>query len=567
MDREETELRNVMPKPVFEFNFSILMLFRCLRRERAEQFQNGEVYFGSPQQWVNWGTKGLIGQGDILEGTFLSTQTDDNSELICNLKKDPDLEFFDQNGFTFFRRKSILDLRCLCLYGLRNDVFQKEIAVNGQAKYHAQVSKKYFSTFAENKTREEFEAANPKDQSVVVLISNPSLFFYRIRTFLLSLGVKEEEIIISPVEYLDKYVRLLAAVPPPKELLLKDLSFKKQSEVRIIINSSSPKYLEYMRQHNNILSVGSLADITEIYDNYYDDMSVERWGNRSLMISLPKSNTAHVNDFSFSELEDLLLNILRGTVKITGVDENLSTWDEKLKYLSDLFYSKYGVQLHVDEDRNVFMYNLSPELLEQSHEKHKKAEESRRFEIKIEDLIKAGKNDEAFSECLGSIEDSLVCGIANYYLGKIYLMRGQFEEAVETFYKSYLYDYKRIESLDGIASIYFQQTEYEKAIAMYNAIQDEKGYDDRIWCNIGICYIHLKQYNKAIEYFDKGISADKNDAFLFYNKGVSCYMMQQYDNAKRYMEEAIKLDPDNEFYRREYAKCFSNNDEQSESAT
>ncbi|MBQ6480307.1 MAG: tetratricopeptide repeat protein, partial [Anaerolineaceae bacterium] len=161
------------------------------------------------------------------------------------------------------------------------------------------------------------------------------------------------------------------------------------------------------------------------------------------------------------------------------------------------------------------------ELLEQSHEKHKKAEESRRFEIKIEDLIKAGKNDEAFSECLDSIEDCLVCGIANYYLGKIYLMRGQFEEAVETFYKSYLNDYKRIESLDEIASIYFQQTEYEKAIAMYNAIQDEKGYDDRIWCNIGICYIHLKQYNKAIEYFDKGISADKNDAFLFYNKGVS----------------------------------------------
>jgi len=50
-----------------------LMLFRCVEREYAEQFCRGELYFGTPRNWVRIGETGKAGQGDILEGVFLTT--------------------------------------------------------------------------------------------------------------------------------------------------------------------------------------------------------------------------------------------------------------------------------------------------------------------------------------------------------------------------------------------------------------------------------------------------------------------------------------------------------------
>ena len=442
------------------------------------------------------------------------------------------------------------------MYGLRDDSFLREVSSDGRAHYKTRITQKYFSSFTDYKTREEYEKADPQQQPVVVFIKNPHAFFTRIREFLFSLGVKEEEIIISPVEYLDRYTRMVAAVPPPMELLLKDKAFEEQSEVRIIINSTSTQYLKYMQEHNNTLAVGSLEDITEIYNYYFDDMSIERYGSKGMLFSLPESKTLKIEDMSFFELEDLLFNILRGTVEMTGIPKEWTTWEEKLKPLADLFYSKYGVILHVDENRNVSLFNMSQELLNQSRERYEHLEKRAQFEKHIESLLTGRKKDEAREECLKALEDEQISGVASYYLGIVYLVQSQYQEARDAFQKSFLSDYKRIESLDGVASSYFRCGEYEKAIDTYNAMQDEKGYDCRIWCNIGICYIRLHEYQKAIEYFDKGIEANKEDSFPYYNKGVALYMLKECGLAKASMEKAIELEPENALYKGEYQRCF-----------
>ena len=104
---DEVSLNNVIPKPVFGFDFSTLMLFRCTKRVWAEQFQKGQIYFGSPQEWITLEEKGKKGQGDLLEGAFLSCKEDDHSDFIQNLKANPSLVFFPHNGFLFFRRIAI----------------------------------------------------------------------------------------------------------------------------------------------------------------------------------------------------------------------------------------------------------------------------------------------------------------------------------------------------------------------------------------------------------------------------------------------------------------------------
>ena len=556
MNKKEFELNNIVPKPVFGFSFSTLMLFRCIKRKYAEKFRQGQIYFGSPKTWIELEQSGNHGQGDLLEGVFLSVNPDDESKYIKHLKSSSSVDFFDHCGYTFFRRKDILSLRCLCLYGLRDDSFHKKISSDGRAHYHFSIAKEYFSCFTDFKSREEAEKAEQDVQPVVIFINNFHELFIRIRSFLLSLGVKEEEIIISPVEYLDRYTCMFAVVPSPFELLLKDKSFQNQSEVRIIIDSKSPDYLRYMAENNNTISIGSLEDITSIYEYYYDDMSMERWGSKGLLFSLPKPEERQLQDLSYFELEDLLFNILRGTVELNGIPEDWDTWDKKLKPIKDLFLTKFGVLLHVDESKNVSFFNMSQDLLSQSHERYRNSIKCAQFKDQINILINKESFDEAQAVCISVSEDKVLCGPANYYLGKVLSVQQKDTEAIKAFKKSFDNDYKRIESLDGIAAIHFRAGDYLEAIKWYNLVQDEKGYDGRIWCNIGICHIRLKQYKEAIEYFDKGISADINDAFPYYNKGVALYMLKENECAKACMEKAIELDPDNEIYKQEYRKSF-----------
>lgn len=72
-------------------------VFRCIRRDRAEQLQRGEIYLGSPRQWINLEKGGHKGQGDILEGVFLSVQANDSSTFIKDLKANSSIEFFNHS--------------------------------------------------------------------------------------------------------------------------------------------------------------------------------------------------------------------------------------------------------------------------------------------------------------------------------------------------------------------------------------------------------------------------------------------------------------------------------------
>ena len=96
---------NSNPIPLFQFGFSTIQLFRCTKREYAEQFCQGKLYFGSPADWVEMEKQGNRGQGDILEGVFFSCPEDESSQLVRCMKTDISLECFSHAGLLFFRRK------------------------------------------------------------------------------------------------------------------------------------------------------------------------------------------------------------------------------------------------------------------------------------------------------------------------------------------------------------------------------------------------------------------------------------------------------------------------------
>ena len=555
MENKLNNTEKVFLRPLFDFRYSTMMMFKCTKKRFANDLKNGKLYFGTPENWVKEEQKGNKGQGDILEGTFFTTSLDDKEDLVLKLKKDKDIDCFDYNGRVYFRDKNILKLRCCCFYGLNDNMFKKEIDETGVAHYKFTVPRSYFRDFSDCETWEEYEKIQDDEKPSVVFIKDPREFFKRVKEAIVKLNVSEKDIIISPVDYIDKNQKTVSMLPFPMDLLVKDKSFKNQSEIRVVINSISQDYQQYMLKNNNIIDIGDVSDIVEIYDYYFQDMKIERRGNKSAMFTLPKSKEQSIYTFGFFELYDLLSNILCGTVKIIGISDR-ATWQEKLKIITDLFYKKYGVIVYVDENKRINMYNLSDDLIKKMDEYNHIPIERNKFEKIIIDMMRNNNNTDALKLCDNKREDKILKGAAYYYMGRIYKNMGKKEEAIETFNKAYLQDYKPVESLDGIASVYFGNREYDKAIEMYEQIQDVKGYDPMIYANMSVCYMNGNNYSKAIECLNKAEAIDNSKAYIYYNRGFAYYKIKEYENAEKDMHRATILAPNNEHYISEYNRLF-----------
>ena len=331
-------------KQVLNFNFSTHILFRCTQRKYANDFINGKFRFNQPKAWIEEEKNGNKGQGDSLEGIFLATDINDNSEFIENMKKNEDIECFTNSELLYLRNKNVKELYCFCLYGLNSNMFvKKEIDKFGEEHFIASVNKEYFSDFSGGISEEEYFQMSELDRPVVLFINNPHLFFEKIRVFFINLGISEKDIIISPVEYVDFRKKFVNFVPNPYELLLKDKDFLNQSEVRIIINSRSDKLVDYMKKHNNIVDIGNIEDLVTIYDNYFHDLLVEKRGN-TILFTLPFPITEELSKSTLRELLSYYIQISNDKLPYeTTIDER----KEILNGIKSIINEKYGIDINV----------------------------------------------------------------------------------------------------------------------------------------------------------------------------------------------------------------------------
>ena len=307
--------------------------------------------------------QGNKGQGDSLEGVFLATKQNDNSDFINNMKKNDNVEYFNNSNLLYFRNKNIKDLYCLCLYGLNSNMFIiKEEDRFEQEHYIAKVDKKYFMDFSGGISEEEYHKKEENDKPVVLFINNPHLFFNKIKSFFMNLDVKEEDIIISPVEYIDLRKEFISFVPNPYELLLKDKDFINQSEVRIIINSNSEKLKRYMEENNNIIDIGNIQELVTIYDNYYHDLLIEKRGN-ALLFTLPFPVNEELSKSTLRELLSYYVQIINDKLpyEITSKEK-----EDILNEIDKIINEKYGINLRIING-NISLSNVNgniEELLE-----------------------------------------------------------------------------------------------------------------------------------------------------------------------------------------------------------
>lgn len=333
-------------KPVLNFNFSTILLFRCISKKHAEEFVNGKIKFGKPEKWIEFENNGNKGVGDSLEGVFLATNKNDNSLFINNLKKNKENGFFIKNNLLYFRNKRTTQLFCLCFYGLNSDMFiNKDVDRFGNEHYYASVHREYFSTFSGIKSEQEYFKMNELHRQVVLFIKNPPKFFEKIISFFEKLGVDRKDIIISPIDYVDLRKPFVKLIKHPYELLVKDNDFSIQSEIRIIINSTSKAFIEYMDNHKGIIDIGNIKEYVDIYENYFHDLLIEKSENE-LLFTLPFSVKEDVSSFSLRRIISIYVQVYNDKLPYEISSEKRN---QILNSLEKIIKEKYNIVLSVSD--------------------------------------------------------------------------------------------------------------------------------------------------------------------------------------------------------------------------
>ncbi|MGL6107644.1 hypothetical protein [Romboutsia sp.] len=331
---------------------NIINLFRCTERQYAKSFcETGNMKFNTPGYWIELEKEEGKGRGDLLEGVCASFHKDDIPMLaqLRDIRENICGETI--NNITYLRSKDILELPSYCFFGLDvKDFSDISIDEEGIKHYTTTVTQQYFKDFSDNTTKEIAKELPVHKQPVLVIITNPNEFFKRITDYLIKLGLKREEILINPVEYMDKSQGFYSPKEVyPGELFLKDISFEYQKEVRVVINTKNKKVIKQISAKNNIIDIGNLSDITHIEEFYYDkDMLMEKRGN-SLLYVLSEPKTYPLEDLGKEELLGLVCQITNEDVRKYGVETDEQKRDI-IKEIEEILRIKHNMVILWEEN-------------------------------------------------------------------------------------------------------------------------------------------------------------------------------------------------------------------------
>ena len=214
------------------------------------------------------------------------------------------------------------------------------------------VSKKYFHELYPNVTKDNINTLAPKDKPAVLFL-RPDFFMSFVVKRLMEKGIREEEIFISPVSYIDYFRKPCILGNAPEELFSKRVSYSDQSEVRIVIDTRRKEVSELFDK-NGVIRLGKIDEsIVTLQEFYFDDMSLEIRGKK-LLFTLPK--TEH---YKLDEIDDgSYINVLKQSFadELPGAP-NMSI-EEIENQISDLLQILHlrDPKVRLDRCRNLLFY-------------------------------------------------------------------------------------------------------------------------------------------------------------------------------------------------------------------
>lgn len=257
-EQRKVRLKMSMARVVEGFLF-----LRNAKKIRNDEFiKHGTMRFSCAKNWIDAEEKYNTGIGDRLEAVYATCHKNSQIQSL-GVKKYPDTYSFIDGEYECFRRASVIKLPAYCFYYVTNDSLIEE---NGFLTH--KIDKKFYS---------DFKIENNSENSILS-IRNIDEFITRLKNTLFNIGIKEHEILIEPIHYDSRLRKDIYQFnkESPKELFLKDSSYIHQNEVRIVINTTDTKQIEYLL--NNEIYLGDLSDIcfSESADKEFDIIIVPK---------------------------------------------------------------------------------------------------------------------------------------------------------------------------------------------------------------------------------------------------------------------------------------------------
>lgn len=124
------------------------------------------------------------------------------------------------------------------MYGLNSNNLHLQERRSQDHQYHrvGKVDKDYFQKLFPKVKQEDVELLE-KDERPAVLIIRPDVFISHLKTKLVEMGIKNNEIYIKPICYIDYFRKPFIIGKEPEELFTKHNIFKEQNEIRIVVDT------------------------------------------------------------------------------------------------------------------------------------------------------------------------------------------------------------------------------------------------------------------------------------------------------------------------------------------
>lgn len=130
-------------------------------------------------------------------------------------------------------------------------------------------------------------------------------------------------------------------------------------------------------------------------------------------------------------------------------------------------------------------------------------------------------------------------GILNN-LGMAYYFKGERDLAVSTLNKSLKIDAGNSDAKVNLASIYFNDGQYDRAEKVYKNVLKDLTYDKqpRTYYNLGLLELRKKKRNEALSYFKKSVKEDPNYCPSLYQIGLMHFEEKQFSASLKSFKDA-----------------------------
>lgn len=263
---------------------------RCTCVTLADKLvDKGSIMFNCAQKWIQMEKERGKGQGDKYEGVFAACDPMDIPSINHYLHMYYDVIPEFDGYLMYFRRKSTVRMPAYCFFVLKQGQFECP-EQEGRQEITAHIPGTYFQDFVSGKTKEEVMKEPKEDRPSIVFINNVEMFVNMIKYKLISMGVKEKDILVNLVDYQDKHIPFQFVDPhnpsqpvdqynpfqyygkTTRGLFLKDKSFSHQSECRVVVNTADTSIINKLI--GNPIEIGSFKEIAVKADDYLDQGAI-----------------------------------------------------------------------------------------------------------------------------------------------------------------------------------------------------------------------------------------------------------------------------------------------------